>query len=139
MLIKIILLVLALAACGPKNPDCPSCPIQQPIPPAEPPPPIEEIDKTITCNYVWDIADGRHFKIYYTVIAKKNKETFASLKADYHAYDGVVEGSSASQLYPAGVKNSGEVATFVWQASLTDMKAQIKSNPFNEVREASCI
>lgn len=152
-MLRQLLIVLMLVSCAPK-PDCPNCPDNpaEPVPPSPPappappnppvpPPPPEPTDKTLLCNLKWDLKgepEGRFFNIEYTVIFKKNKETFASLKSSYE-YDGeVIEGSEANKLYPADKANMAEVSTFVWQASLIGNIAKIKSNPFNETRETVC-
>ncbi len=150
-MLKQLLIVLMLVSCAPK-PDCPNCPDNpaEPVPPSPPappnppvpPPPPEPTDKTLLCNLKWDLKgepEGRFFNIEYTVIFKKNKETFASLKTSYE-YDGeVIEGSEASKLYPADKANMAEVSTFVWQASLIGNIAKIKNNALNDTKEVTCI
>lgn len=156
-MLKQLLLVLMLVSCGPKH-DCPDCPDKpsEPVPPNPPappvppptppnppvpPPPPEPTDKTILCNLKWDLKgepEGRFFNIEYTIILKKNKETFASLKSSYEFDGEVIEGSSANKLYPADKANFAEVSTFVWQASLIGNIAKIKNNPLNEVKETLC-
>lgn len=152
MLKRLCLVALLIAACGPKNPDCPSCPNEptptpapptppQPPTPPVPPPPPEPTDKKVDCYLKWELEGepaDRHFVIFYNLVYKVNKEVYAALRTEYHAGDEIVQGSEASKTYKADEPNNGEVSTFVWQASIKDMKATIRSNPLNESRGVVC-